>query len=543
MKKNYAIFGSALMVAASALTATAQQLPNAGFEENWGDCTPWTSPGNSATQGTTPAPWTIAQVIGATGGLGKTTVGEATDGYKSVSAVKIYNKSLFGQNIPGYFTLGTSWSTSIGMGGSKDGGTFGGIEFGYRPDAVSFMYTRSHGTAKPDEIASVVAYLWKGTYSQADVPGNIVLSGSPTTCTMIDRDRNILGMTTSQGGAVTATEGAACIAKIDYAIEGDADSWTNKLIEFEYLTEDTPEKFNIIFAAGDYWSTAAGKDNTLCVDDVKLIYYSRLSGVSVNGIDVPDFAPNNYEYTMTADMPTSADAVVATLYGQAKGASVDVALDDANNKATITVTNAGADVDGETSHVYTISFTSKPDPSNAVEYTGKLVIEMGGGVINPDDETQYKVFITPLGDDKCDFSLPNFSLDLGGGPTLLGDIAVENCTMTNNADGTIAYTGQKSGLSLLGGAIMADVDLNGTETAEGALNMNINVIWTNGGDIPITVTFNGNKANPAGVTGITVNDENAQVEYYNLQGIRVENPEGGVYIRRQGSKISKVLVK
>lgn len=543
MKKNYAIFGSALMVAVSALTATAQQLPNAGFEENWGDCTPWTSIGNSATQGTTPAPWTIAQVIGAAGGLGKTTVGEETDGYNSVSAVKIYNKSLLGQNIPGYFTLGTSWSTSIGMGGSKDGGTFGGIEFGYRPDAVSFMYTRSHGTTKPDEIASVVAYLWKGTYSQADVPGNIVLSGSPTTCTMIDRDRNILGMTTSQGGAVTATEGAACIAKIDAGIEGNATEWTNKIIEFEYLTNDTPEKFNIIFAAGDYWSTAAGKDNTLCVDDVKLIYYSRLSGVSVNGVDVPDFAPNNYEYTMAADMPTSADAVVATLYGQAKGASVDVALDEANNKATITVTNAGADVDGETSHVYTINFTSKPDPSNAVEYTGKLVIEMGGGVINPDDETQYKVFITPLGDDKCDFSLPNFSLDLGGGPTLLGDIAVENCTMTNNADGTIAYTGQKSGLSLLGGAIMADVDLNGTETAEGALNMNINVIWTNGGDIPITVTFNGNKANPAGVTGITVNDENAQVEYYNLQGIRVENPEGGVYIRRQGSKISKVLVK
>lgn len=31
-------------------------------------------------------------------------------------------------------------------------------------------------------------------------------------------------------------------------------------------------------------------------------------------------------------------------------------------------------------------------------------------------------------------------------------------------------------------------------------------------------------------------DANTPVEYFNLQGIRVENPENGMYIRRQGSK-------
>lgn len=45
-----------------------------------------------------------------------------------------------------------------------------------------------------------------------------------------------------------------------------------------------------------------------------------------------------------------------------------------------------------------------------------------------------------------------------------------------------------------------------------------------------------------GVDDIIV-DENAPVEYYNLQGVRVDNPENGIYIRRQGSKVSKVLVK
>ena len=46
-------------------------------------------------------------------------------------------------------------------------------------------------------------------------------------------------------------------------------------------------------------------------------------------------------------------------------------------------------------------------------------------------------------------------------------------------------------------------------------------------------------------TGIAdiVADENAPVEYFNPQGIRVDNPENGLYIRRQGNKVTKVIVK
>lgn len=45
------------------------------------------------------------------------------------------------------------------------------------------------------------------------------------------------------------------------------------------------------------------------------------------------------------------------------------------------------------------------------------------------------------------------------------------------------------------------------------------------------------------ITEIEAADENIPVEYFNLQGIRVANPENGLYIRRQGNKVSKVLVK
>ncbi|WP_290458905.1 hypothetical protein, partial [uncultured Alistipes sp.] len=45
-----------------------------------------------------------------------------------------------------------------------------------------------------------------------------------------------------------------------------------------------------------------------------------------------------------------------------------------------------------------------------------------------------------------------------------------------------------------------------------------------------------------GIADITV-DENAPVEFFNLQGVRVANPENGLYIRRQGNKATKVFVK
>lgn len=46
----------------------------------------------------------------------------------------------------------------------------------------------------------------------------------------------------------------------------------------------------------------------------------------------------------------------------------------------------------------------------------------------------------------------------------------------------------------------------------------------------------------SGIEGVVAED-NAPAEYYNLQGIKVENPENGMYIRRQGGKATKVIVR
>lgn len=52
-----------------------------------------------------------------------------------------------------------------------------------------------------------------------------------------------------------------------------------------------------------------------------------------------------------------------------------------------------------------------------------------------------------------------------------------------------------------------------------------------------TITFAAN----SGIANIAT--ENAPAEYFNLQGVRVDNPSNGLYIVRQGSSVSKVLVK
>ncbi len=46
----------------------------------------------------------------------------------------------------------------------------------------------------------------------------------------------------------------------------------------------------------------------------------------------------------------------------------------------------------------------------------------------------------------------------------------------------------------------------------------------------------------SGIAGIEA-EANAPVEYFNLQGVRVANPENGLFIRRQGNTVTKVLVK
>ena len=48
----------------------------------------------------------------------------------------------------------------------------------------------------------------------------------------------------------------------------------------------------------------------------------------------------------------------------------------------------------------------------------------------------------------------------------------------------------------------------------------------------------------AGIEDIVADvNSDKQIEYFNPNGVRVENPQNGIFIRRQGNKVEKVIVK
>ena len=51
-----------------------------------------------------------------------------------------------------------------------------------------------------------------------------------------------------------------------------------------------------------------------------------------------------------------------------------------------------------------------------------------------------------------------------------------------------------------------------------------------------------NDPSAAGIEDIVI-DENAPIEYFNLQGVRVANPENGLYIVRQGKNVTKQIIR
>ena len=560
MKKIYTLFAAALAVTG---TATAQQLPNGTFDGEWETCYP--NAGTDAV-GTQPTGWGASNVFQM---MSFELVTQGTDRTSSDgNAHSVHMNNTFcglaflqiGAAAPAYITLGDAWNYGDyqdlnSENDASDGGSYGGVEFTFRPDAISLWVKRTHatsadaGTVNANEKATVLVYSWKGeTTSKVGIGLDMTNEGG-TIIDMPNRDKDVLGMITD---GVTKSDDFELISKSENYIEGDIEEWKQLTYPIEYLSDNAPEMINVVIASSDYFNRPnLGVNNTLDVDDVTLVYYSTLSALTISGNEIA-LSNDTYNYEGTGSLPTSADEVVATTKSQF--ATADVEIDNAASTVTITVTNqGGADIDGKTSHTYVITY---PATAEATQDTGYLNIEMMGNQLATNQEAT--VEITDNGNGTCTFSLPNFSL---GGSASMGDIVVENVTMTE-ADGTTTYTGSVKGLSLAEGQIIADVELNGTIDANGTVDFVINVTW-NG--IPIYVTFTSDPTSSVanidangtaiyGTTGaIAINGYTGTASIYGitgqlLQSVPVDgnaliNIDGGIYIVHIDGTTAKVLVK
>lgn len=482
--RKFILLGSALLLGFGMNVASAQQLPNGDFDE-WKTAMGQTYYMGQFSNGyqdrpsqngvTEPSGWNgsnVRQSI-ATGYF----VGKEVDETGNVF-VQLTNAFVgmfgFGDNAPGFITFATPWVYASMNTEICDGGAFGGVEFTFKPDAIKgkFKYAQGEGEGEEPEASHVIAYLWNGTFTS-----DIGSKDGTTTESRNDVDRAIMG---SQNAGTVSGNGKL-VASCDYKITSTGDKWQEIVVPLIYEEgAGEPEKMNVIISAADYWNRSkiqAG--TTLSADDVDFVYYSTLTSLEVGGVAVPNFAANKYVYDMgvVTALPTAVSAVA-----KSPRAHVEVTVDEAAWQVRVAVTNQGMDLDGKTSHTYTLQY-EKPE----TEYAGYLNIDMAGTPLTYNADAT--VGIVDYKDGTCDFILHNFTLNMGGESLSLGDITVQKATMTEDASGVKTFEGLVPEMSLVGG-ITARVELNGTIDAEGKADFDVDVAWLTGGsEIPIAVTF------------------------------------------------------
>lgn len=483
MKKSFLLSG-ALLLSISAFTANAQQLPNVGFESWKTTCGTSRSISKDGKKvdvvrpGVEPSEWNGSNV-NQMGQKKPDLVTKVEDNSNTVVQLKnIYIGLKFpkiGSTAPGFINLGTPWvyaSTTIS---DCDGGVFGGVSFNKKPDAIKGKYKRTDSNS---EDSHIIAYLWSGTYTSKI--GNVAQT---TTEEQNDVDRVVFGK-------ATGSASGKLVASCDKAFSSTANKdWETIVVPLDYVANaGNPTMMNVVISAGDYWNRGNLKENTtLLVDDVDFVYYSTLTSLKAGSKTIA-LKDGVYNYTVAGKMPTEED-VVATCKSQFADAAV--AVDAANYKVTVTVTNQGGkDVDGAIQHVYTLQYTAPV----VKQYAGILNVEMGGEDVIA-NATQ-EVTIIYYNDNTCDFSLPHFMF----AGTDIGNIEIPNVKVSEDAAGTKTFTdGEVEAMKLADGGIVAHVVLNGgTITSAGVINMPITVGWMPGypddkEETPINVLFSSDK--------------------------------------------------
>ena len=229
----------------------AQSIPNGDFSAEW--VTGYNGVGKQ------PAGWKASNVNQL--GVKKELVTCNPDG-----SVLLTNRFVgllgIGSNAPAYISLGTPWVyANVSNISQSDGGTTGGLEFTHRPDSLVGVFKRK---VVAEETGWIIFYLWKGTS----------VSYGPDNKELIDNDRDIL----AEHGSVTL------IGRAEYEIKGTLSDWTRISIPIDYLSDETPEKMNVILSAADYRGDRKKikEYNTLSVQSVELVYKDPVSTEKIN---------------------------------------------------------------------------------------------------------------------------------------------------------------------------------------------------------------------------------------------------------------------
>ncbi len=195
---------------------------------------------------------------------------------------------------PGYFSLGRPWSWISGLStGTATAGTSGGLDFKHRPDTMS-VWIRRTGPHVDKEDFYLLYYAWSGTAKGNEYKAK---GGGCSSVSQTNEESDIRQ-------ALDANE-CGTIQKANQIAEGmwrekkEYGEWTNIRVPIYYFNDDVPEMMNIIFSASNYPNFRAKdglyEDNALYVDDVELIYSSKIDKLYIRDREWKAFDPNSTE--------------------------------------------------------------------------------------------------------------------------------------------------------------------------------------------------------------------------------------------------------
>ena len=288
---------------------------------------------------------------------------------------------------------------------------------------------------------SVVAYLWKGTWTQVDVPSNTAIGvfgwGTATKVTMTDRNNNILGKETLTGGEVTHTEDAELIASLEYYSKATVNSWTTQEFPLEYKSSATPQKLNIIISSNGLFDdrSTIKSGNSVTIDDVELVYWHALSDLSYEGA-ILNFSENTTSYNLSS-VEYDEEKLSYSIKGQAATATKSYNTET----AVLTIRVEGEDIASNANSYteYTIQFKAPsvgPEVVSSKTYSEDLYVTVAG---QTSDKQVADVLVETLDNGNINFVLKNFVLGEGEDATPVGNIAVNDIVVAD--DGSFAFNG------------------------------------------------------------------------------------------------------
>lgn len=194
---------------------------------------------------------------------------------------------------PGYFSLGQPWAyvSSILEISKATAGCSGGISWTHRPDSMS-VWIRRTGDNWSKEDFYLLYYAWEKQAKGTAYKGK---NGSCTSHEEINEESDV--RITMNGNECKTTVKGDQVCEGMWRERATYGNWTNIKVPIYYFNDNTPKYMNIIFSASNYPNFRANdglyEGNSLYVDDVTLIYSSKIQTLRVGGKEWKGFDPNN----------------------------------------------------------------------------------------------------------------------------------------------------------------------------------------------------------------------------------------------------------